>query len=177
MSKIDWAAKPDGYPLWIVPMQGFEAWPAGWHKDSGDLYIDQMDRPWAKSDEGKRFKVFTDPNGWPNTGRPPVDTKCQALIKGKDELWVECHVIWHHPEFISSAAVVHGEGRLLCWSSNFRPMPTPEQERHAGLNEMIRHIKDHPLGTHGASHLQELMIHEDVARDLWDAGYRKQEAS
>ncbi len=42
---------------------------------------------------------------------------------------------------------------------------------------MIRHIKDHPLGTHGASHLQELMIHEDVVRDLWDAGYRKQEES
>ncbi|MCO6690416.1 hypothetical protein KMZ27_13320 [Pseudomonas shirazica] len=121
MSKIDWAAKPDGYPLWIIPMQGFEAWPAGWHKDSGDLYIDQVGRPWAKSDEGKRFKVFTDPNGWPNAGRPPVDTKCQALIKGRDELWVECHVIWHHPNSLVRRQLCTAKGAFFVGRATSAP--------------------------------------------------------
>ncbi|KAF1306981.1 hypothetical protein BLX42_22380 [Pseudomonas sp. SG-MS2] len=192
MSAPDWSQKPQDFPIWIVPKPGFDSWPSDWHKDSGELFVDRHGRPWTKSGEGKQFEVFTDPNGWPISGLPPVGAVCEAnrlgRVKSDNHPWFKVKILahWTDDDRISPVAVYMplgespphvAQGVACC----FRPIPTPEQiadeEIRAGLNEMIRHIKDHPLGTHGVSHLQELMIHEDVARDLWAAGYRKQEAS
>ena len=117
---------------------------------------------------------------WNGEGLPPVGTVCEVQTWVNRE-WKQTTILAHHLGFAVHSWSTEGDDMEVDSAppQDFRPIRTPEQiaaeERIAGLNEMIRHMKDHPLGTHGASHLQELMIHEDVARDLWEAGYRKQE--
>jgi len=123
---------------------------------------------------------------WNGEGLPQVGTVCEfkANILGWVEATItavtELSIVFTRPSYQNGRPLI--EERLPHKAiERFRPIRTPEQiaetERTAGLNEMIGHMKDHPLGTHGASHLQELMIHEDIARDLWAAGYRKQAVS
>ncbi|MCY1465715.1 hypothetical protein D9M71_839020 [compost metagenome] len=47
-------------------------------------------------------------------------------------------------------------------------------ERDSAVNQMIRCVKDHPGGRHGANHLTQLKIQEEACFDLYQAGYRKQ---
>ncbi|MGE8302827.1 MAG: hypothetical protein ACN6PW_00040 [Pseudomonas kermanshahensis] len=120
------------------------------------------------------------PGQWDGTGLPPVGAACERRFHDKEgSSWQRVTITAHGHKKIMCLEETGDEWAHFGLEVSFRPARTPEQiaeeERLAGLNEMIRCIKDHPLGTHGISHLQELMIHEDVARDLWEAGYRKQE--
>lgn len=67
------------------------------------------------------------PAVWDGEGRPPVGTVCEAQIPSKQYAWERCEIVWHHPDNDGSAAVVHGDGRLLSWSGTFRAIRTPEQ--------------------------------------------------
>ena len=121
---------------------------------------------------------------WNGEGLPPVGLEVECTYDSWG-YWLKGKVLCYGEKMIfmeqeSSKGDGKFEGSMNPDGIRFRPLLTPEQiaeqERHAGLNEMIRCIKDHPRGTHGVGHLQELKIHEDVVRDLWDAGYRKQVA-
>lgn len=111
---------------------------------------------------------------WTGEGLPPVGTVCEAMLPSAGHQWVEVLVVWHHPELEGSAAVVHGGGRLVGWSSAFRPIRTPEQiaadEREAKAKAMWQQIyfntdPDHwynaPDGT------------RDTFRAAIDAGWQK----
>lgn len=186
MSKIDWSKAPEGathyYHGSSTPWRDLSGdkwkWFSGnsWHCSgypSSEIMDDYSDRMTEKPS-----------SAWSGEGLPPVGTVCEAMHDDLNSgMPCKAEILKINKRCRSAAFfwIDAPDGmRNLFWAERFRPIRTPEQiaedERIAGLNEMIRHMKDHPLGTHGASHLQELMIHEDVARDLWEAGYRKQEA-
>ncbi|MGY1448754.1 hypothetical protein ACW582_16355 [Pseudomonas chlororaphis] len=110
---------------------------------------------------------------WTGEGLPPVGTVCEARIyDGTGNLaWFECRVIHHHPRHEGSAAIAHGNEELLGWSSDFRPIRTPEQiaaeEREKAIEEMaaVAHRQGQPFVTK-----------REMAARLYDAGYRKQVA-
>lgn len=189
MIKIDWSKAPDwadGHGL--IAFQGFtEVW------INADQYSvvgrDGGPYPWGggKGDtrhnhtRGNVEYITPRPERWDGTGLPPVGVVCERRFHDKEgSSWQRVTITAHGHKKIMCLEETGDEWAHFGLEVSFRPVRTPEQiaeeERLAGLNEMVGHIKDHPLGTHGVSHLQELMIHEDVARDLWAAGYRKQEA-
>lgn len=176
MNTIDWSNQPKDFPLWLEG-KGEHKKHSGWYRRRGEVFEHENHGQFRAVREGQFFTVHTKPE-WNGEGLPPVDTFCERSIN--PSTWKLTRICGHSTDGVY-AAFYDGDG-LMGWDDDckFRPIRTPEQiaeeERIAGLNEMIRHMKDHPLGTHGVSHLQELMIHEDVARDLWEAGYRKQEA-
>lgn len=180
MNTIDWSNAPEGathyYHGSSTPWRDLSGekwkWFSGdqWHcsgSPSSEMMDDYSDRMTEKPS-----------SAWNGEGLPPVGLEVEWL-ECKQTGWQRVTVLGY---YLNSAWIApHKKEPITVFNpANFRPIRTPDQiaeeERIAGLNEMIRHIKDHPLGTHGVSHLQELMIHEDVARDLWEAGYRKQEA-
>ncbi|MBF8746860.1 hypothetical protein [Pseudomonas monteilii] len=190
MIKIDWRMAPDwadGHGLiafqgftevWISAEQysvvGREGGPYPWGGGKGDTRHNHT--------RGQVQYITPRPERWDGTGLPPVGAVCERRFHDKEgSSWQRVTITAHGHKKIMCLEETGDEWAHFGLEVSFRPARTPEQiaeeERLAGLNEMIGHIKDHPLGTHGVSHLQELMIHEDVARDLWDAGYRKQEAS
>lgn len=190
MIKIDWRMAPDwadGHGLiafqgitevWINADQyavvGREGGPYPWGGGKGDTRHNHT--------RGQVQYITPRPARWDGTGLPPVGAVCERRFHDKEgSSWQRVTITAHGHKKIMCLEETGDEWAHFGLEVSFRPARTPEQiaeeERLAGLNEMIGHIKDHPLGTHGVSHLQELMIHEDVARDLWDAGYRKQEAS
>lgn len=108
---------------------------------------------------------------WTGEGMPPAGTVCEAMLPSAGHQWVEGLVVWHHPELEGSAAVIHGGGRLVGWSSAFRPIRTPEQialeERERAINGMIA----------DTNILTGIMSDRRImAGQLYDAGYRKQVA-
>lgn len=111
------------------------------------------------------------PAVWDGEGRPPVGTVCEAQIPSKLNRWERCEIVWHHPDSDGSAAVVHGDVKLLSWSSTFRAIRTPEQiaaeaeERINAIVEMKGHLS--------FSDYKEVERH---CANLYDAGYRKQVA-
>ena len=195
MIKIDWRMAPDwadGHGLiahqgitevWINMDQyavvGREGGPYPYGGGTGDTRHNHT--------RGQIQYITPRPDRWDGKGLPPVGILCEYRTGYASEPpeYKACEVIAHFgEEALRLAAYVftqHDGTRLIGQGTtdHFRPLRTPEQiaeaERIAGLNEMIRNIKDHPNGVHGVGHLQQLMIHEDVARDLWAAGYRKQE--
>lgn len=111
---------------------------------------------------------------WDGEGRPPVGTVCEAQIPSKRYQWERCEIVWHHPDSDGSAAVVHGDGKLLSWSSTFRAIRTPEQiaaeERDKAVSEMLELDPYLPNTTLG------MMSRADFCRKLYDENYRKQVA-
>ncbi|MBS6041037.1 hypothetical protein [Pseudomonas sp.] len=185
MSKIDWSKAPESATGAMVAqfesgriMPGYvEFIPAG--RNVREIYS-----------EGPEEWVYVE-RPWRGGGIPPVGTVVEIqrggwTIREESAEFIGAEVtvcaVFQTARGVDMIAVDGGAdlGCEVFRAEMARPVPTPEEkaeaERVAGLNEMIRHMKDHPGGTHGVSHMQQLMIHEDVARDLWAAGYRKQVA-
>ncbi|WP_147286503.1 MULTISPECIES: hypothetical protein [Pseudomonas] len=196
MSKIDWSKAPE----WAIHVGETKTGHTCWIGEDYYGYVGKepqyYDLAKSPSSPGHRslreFEILASrpvPEPWSGEGVPPVGTVVEIQRGG----WT---IREESAEFIGAEVTVcavfqtargadmiavDGGADLGCEvfrAEMARPVPTPEEkaeaERVAGLNEMIRHMKDHPGGTHGVSHMQQLMIHEDVARDLWAAGYRKQ---
>lgn len=106
---------------------------------------------------------------WTGEGRPPVGTLCEAHINNVfgDLIWAEARIIHHHPEHARSAAIAHGDGRLLGWAIEFRPIRTLEQiaveQKNKAINAAMQGLE--PFAT---------MAPLAVVEYLYDAGFIKQ---
>lgn len=125
----------------------------------------------AKNNSMVEFYPQSPPPPWTGAGRPPVGTACEAEIyDGKGKLvWAEAMIIHHHPHHSKSAAIAHGGGQLLAWTSKFRPILTPEQIE-AEERENAVQIALGDTRTLGISDTSKRILIER----LYDAGYRKQ---
>lgn len=110
------------------------------------------------------------PAPWTGEGLPPAGTVCEAMLPSAGHQWVEVLVVWHHPELEGSAAVVHGGGRLVGWSSAFRPIRTPEQIE---AEERQAFIADAVFATDSETPVE---WRKAVFGELYDLGYRKKVA-
>ena len=142
----------------------------GWPYYGGEFHSPSTDIPedkvWQYPDTIPRP---TEPAvEWDGESRPPVGTVCEAQIPSNKYQWECCEIVWHHPDSDGSAAVVHGEGRLLSWSGNFRPIRTQEQiateEREKAITDIAVIMGKDP---------DRPSIRERAAI-IYDAGYRKQ---
>lgn len=121
------------------------------------------------------FLVDRPVSPWIGEGLPPIG----EIIEWLDGEYLPVIVVGHHQGAV--VAVDEDDPRRVFIGKKpcYRPLRTPEQiateERDAAINEMIRHIKDHPSGRHGAPHLTQLKIQEEACCDLYDAGYRRVE--
>lgn len=164
MIKVDWSNAPDGYPLWITPMAGYEKWPAGWHKESTDAYVDQRGCRWHKTCEGSMFEVHRY-SPWNGEGIPPAGIDVEFSVAG-DSRWIEGEVLYSslYTVVISGNGFEHVHHPSVV---KFRPIRTPEQiaadERESAINGMLTH------DALGGSR-------RGLAEALYDAGYRKQDA-
>lgn len=142
----------------------------------------------------RQFRYETPrPPRWNGEGLPPIGAVCEFnscwAHVARGESWHQVTVVYSSDEsyVVRRDAAPEGETTEVCGPATlseiarFRPIRTAEQiaaeTRIAEINEMLRHIRDWPRGSHGVNHLSQLKIHEDACCDLYDAGYRKQEAA
>lgn len=137
--------------------------------------------------------VHAGPPAWTGEGLPPVGMVCEfdgfnpeetmpTDPRVGDQVTVIAHFMSGSFEVAAFTFYAPPEFKYLQVAQGaygcFRPIRTAEQiaeeARIAEINMMIRHIKDHPAGRHGANHLAQLKIQEEACMNLYDAGYRKQ---
>ncbi|NIE73040.1 hypothetical protein F3J45_00980 [Pantoea sp. Ap-967] len=193
MSEIDWSKAPEGATHFGAENEFYFS---AWYRVEGEqiLAYTEDGSMWREATYSCVFPKVSSlsarPQQWSGEGLPPVGSEVEIqrggwTIREESAEFIGAEVtvcaVFQTARGVDMIAVDGGAdlGCEVFRAEMARPVPTPEEkaeaERVAGLNEMIRHMKDHPGGTHGVSHMQQLMIHEDVARDLWAAGYRKQE--
>lgn len=175
MIKVDWRMAPDwadGHGL--ISWQGItEVWISA--EQYAVVGCDGGPYPWGGGTCDTRHNhalgqveyITPRPDRWGGEGLPPVGSDCEYFDGGE---WMRCEVVAHR----NNAAVVLSD----CYEPAFvaqqelRPIRTPEQiaaeERERDIKQMISdtHIL---AGTMGNRRL--------MAEQLYDAGYRKQEAS
>ena len=97
---INWDEMPEWADVWIedlcTPSQ------SGWHKDSGDRFIDRCRCSYRKSSMDKEQIVHYPPetrSEWNGEGLPPVGTVCEYTkpdgYKGRERVWFKCYVVAH----------------------------------------------------------------------------------
>lgn len=120
-----------------------------------------------------RFVPAQAPAVWDGEGRPPVGTVCEAQIPSKQYAWERCEIVWHHPDSDGSAAVVHGDGKLLSWSGTFRPIRTPEQiaaeEREEARTFALNAMTGKPMNPETEEQWQYRL---KVVGEMLDLGFR-----
>ena len=187
MMEIDWSKAPEGTTHWD-PVDKNHLRQYGKIAQYWNIERGWSEKGWQYPDDLSTMPRLIARPVWDGESIPPVGTVCEMTFDdGKFSwgYWLKTKVLCYGDTMVFVSQETDRkpgewlEGSIKATGMKFRPIRTPEQIEEqkmiAGLNEMIGHMKDHPSGTHGVSHLQELMIHEDVARDLWAAGYRKQE--
>lgn len=99
---------------------------------------------------------------WPESGRPPIGTECEAFNDHLEE-WIAVKIIDNHNCVHSAACREIGTDKLW-WSDSFRPVRTAAEiaadERESAVNGMLTH------DAFGGSR-------RGLAEALYDAGYRK----
>ncbi len=171
---IDWSKAPDWAKQHGLNAEDSPAWLGLEHYE----YVD-VPGHWNYGSVGfprSHFHSVTDrPAAWNGDGHPPIGTACEFSSNGGHN--------WHRTEVIfTDKAVVLLRGYQLFKVDDpdvvFRPIRTAEQiaaeNRITEIDEMLRHIKAWPGGSHGVNHFSQLKIHEDACCDLYEAGYRKQ---
>ena len=164
--KIDLTKKPEG-ATHINPNSGL--WIKCFGGNSGS-YQFFKDGEWEMGFGcmSNSYLEIAQPEPWTGEGLPPVGMVCEAMLPSMNHQWAEAVVVWHHPEHEGSAVVAHNGGRLIGWSSAFRPIRTPEQiaaeEREKAVFEIAHILIDN---RHDSAEYHQ-------AGRIYDAGFRKQ---
>lgn len=178
---IDWSKAPEGATHWD-PVDCNYLRQLGeiaqcWHEREHGWTC----KGWQYPDDLSIMPRLIKRPAWSGEGLPPVGLKVECLIHGNGG-WCELTMKYRSTDF-SVFERADGEEFPL-WNpqySNFRSIRTAEDiaeaQRNADLNEMVRCVKDYPAGRHGAHHIAQLRIQEEACINLYDAGYRKQEAT
>lgn len=173
---IDWSEQPEGFSLWLEGTNEDHCKNSGWYRRAGEVYEGAHGGQWRAVREGQFFTVHTKPDAvaWTGEGLPPVGTVCELRASKLSD--------WHQAEikFASRNVIVWdwvGEPAIngLCTAYahtvEFRPIRTPEQiaedERSGFILDLAGELSGH------SSHIQ--LKDMDMAKYLYDLGYRKQE--
>lgn len=163
---IDWSKAPEGATHWEPSGPEFNE---GWMKKEGNgWFFWGLGAEWKYGGDvsAEREATFEarPQEAWDGQGLPPVGTNCEYR---SSDGWLQCEVVAHR----NNAAVVldhHYEADFVP-RQDLRPIRTPEQiaaeEREKAINQMISDAGyvDPKIGTFVAM------------RNLYDAGYRRQE--
>lgn len=164
MNTIDWSKAPKGFDFHIQ-------WESGenfFYQDEGHKYTRKGGRYAFKHDVESMGAVVTR-RPWSGEGLPPVGTVCEIRNAAAGTDWADATIVFASRNVVVWNWVgepsINGLCTAYAHAVEIRPVRTPEQiaaeEKESAITEMLSHFP---------------RMDYDLACDLYEARYRKQEA-